>query len=206
MRKLLLLLGMFITPLTNAAQLGSGSIDIGFSTSQTPLLWGTTPVSTSVNVTFSGSTVWAVLVSDMFTVDSLGNTQSYSSGATFDALVTLLTNGQNDVLSWNVQNYAGGVSTGVLESYYLAGSPHLLNGIDFAGSSIDHIDLSITNLSTSPGSNPNGDGVWTDWKFNIAMNVYGTPPVPEPEVYAMLLAGLGFVGAMSRRRKQLPTH
>ena len=26
-------------------------------------------------------------------------------------------------------------------------------------------------------------------------------PVPEPETYAMLLAGLGLIGAMSRRRK-----
>jgi hypothetical protein len=26
------------------------------------------------------------------------------------------------------------------------------------------------------------------------------PPVPEPETYAMLLAGLGFLGVISRRR------
>jgi hypothetical protein len=26
-------------------------------------------------------------------------------------------------------------------------------------------------------------------------------PVPEPETYAMLLAGLGLIGAMRRRRK-----
>jgi len=26
-------------------------------------------------------------------------------------------------------------------------------------------------------------------------------PVPEPETYAMLLAGLGLIGAVSRRRK-----
>jgi hypothetical protein len=29
-----------------------------------------------------------------------------------------------------------------------------------------------------------------------------TTPVPEPETYAMLLAGLGMVGALARRRKQ----
>jgi len=28
-----------------------------------------------------------------------------------------------------------------------------------------------------------------------------TAPVPEPETYAMLLAGLGLVGAMVRRRR-----
>ena len=32
--------------------------------------------------------------------------------------------------------------------------------------------------------------------------VYGITPVPEPETYAMLLAGLGLVGWAARRRKQ----
>jgi hypothetical protein len=30
-----------------------------------------------------------------------------------------------------------------------------------------------------------------------------TAPVPEPETYAMLLAGLGLMGAIARRRKAL---
>ena len=29
-----------------------------------------------------------------------------------------------------------------------------------------------------------------------------TPPIPEPETYAMLLAGLGLIGFAARRRKQ----
>ena len=28
------------------------------------------------------------------------------------------------------------------------------------------------------------------------------PPIPEPEVYAMMLAGLGLVGAVARRRNR----
>ena len=32
--------------------------------------------------------------------------------------------------------------------------------------------------------------------------VVNMSPVPEPETYAMLLAGLGFLGAATRRRKQ----
>jgi len=37
------------------------------------------------------------------------------------------------------------------------------------------------------------------YKYDIS--VIGVVPVPEPETYAMLLAGLGLMGAVARRRK-----
>ena len=37
---------------------------------------------------------------------------------------------------------------------------------------------------------------------NISMTAVPVSPVPEPQTYAMLLAGLGLVGAVVRRRKQ----
>jgi hypothetical protein len=33
--------------------------------------------------------------------------------------------------------------------------------------------------------------------------IYEAAPVPEPESYAMFLAGLGLIGAMARRRRML---
>ena len=36
----------------------------------------------------------------------------------------------------------------------------------------------------------------------VASGFTATPPIPEPEVYAMMLAGLGLLGWIARRRKQ----
>lgn len=48
----------------------------------------------------------------------------------------------------------------------------------------------------SGGVQPNrGDGSWSVY-------IQGVSAVPEPETWAMLLAGLGIVGAVARRRKQ----
>ena len=41
------------------------------------------------------------------------------------------------------------------------------------------------------------------YSISVSQGVGNTAPVPEAETYAMMLAGLGLVGLMARRRKQL---
>jgi len=52
----------------------------------------------------------------------------------------------------------------------------------------------ISNAANIAKISITGDGVVID-------NLTVTTPVPEPETYAMLLAGLGLMGGMARRRK-----
>jgi hypothetical protein len=192
LHRLMLLIALVIhLPSASAALLGSGNVDYGFGDAHLPNFWWGAPVETTVTVALLGANDHAQLASEIFTVGSPSFTTTFSSGSTFDALALLLTNGQNDSLTWSMLNYWGGVSTGPMESVFFAGSPYLTNGIDFAGATIDRVDFSITNQSTSPGTDPNGDGIWTDWKFGIAMDVYGTPAVPEPTSAALVLLALG---------------
>lgn len=81
----------------------------------------------------------------------------------------------------------------------------------------DNTNTLITNLNSNPGSSANfkvGSGVFVpanDYYFAVSGTGTGsfggqyvfavtTLPVPEPASYAMLLAGLGFIGVIARRR------
>lgn len=77
----------------------------------------------------------------------------------------------------------------------------------------------ISNLNNSPGSTADlkiGSGTFTPGKYFFTVGghadgnyggqyvfaVSALPPVPEPETYAMLLAGLGLMGTIARRRSK----
>lgn len=49
--------------------------------------------------------------------------------------------------------------------------------------------------------NTNGNGAFAQERPNLNISFVGAEPVPEPAAWAMLLAGFGMVGAISRRRR-----
>ena len=65
--------------------------------------------------------------------------------------------------------------------------------------------FSLSNSSSSAAAQAavvKYSGVWA-FNANTAQLSYVTAPVPEADTYAMLLAGLGLMGAMVRRRKSV---
>jgi hypothetical protein len=78
-----------------------------------------------------------------------------------------------------VELFKGGVDTGW-------GDADIKDGFSFAGLTSGDYTLVFAGFSTGKGT--------------FGGNVYATP-VPEPETYAMMLAGLGALGFLARRRK-----
>ncbi len=48
----------------------------------------------------------------------------------------------------------------------------------------------------------NNNGIYALNTFSFLQSQGGTPPIPEPETYALMLAGLGLMGWMVRRRQR----
>lgn len=108
----------------------------------------------------------------------------------FIFLTDALTNGFDDLIGYSTRSFFFGASGGVgmNESALFLGSPGLINGFDFTGGAIDHIDFFVKNLVSSPGVDPNGDGIWTDYSAEVRIVVYDT--VPEPAILMLFIPAL----------------
>jgi hypothetical protein len=119
-------------------------------------------------------------------------------------------------------------------TFSVAGEPHYLDAIisSIAGSAATGLDITGLGLYTSVGAlvtagTMSSTGVMDVWSISsdglavgdyylqvsgsLVSNTSGSfggaimlVPVPEPETYGMLLAGLGVLGFLARRRKELP--
>ncbi len=74
--------------------------------------------------------------------------------------------------------------------------------LTFTSSLVEVFVNDVKELSISGSFNDGAFGFYNYSQSNVLYAGLDVSPVPEPETYAMLLAGLGLIGFVARRRKQ----
>ena len=118
---------------------------------------------------FDGLKVTPSDVGRTFTVNA-------ATDSDFNQFANFLTDGNSDA----IQLKMGSGTLGSAGST-LGASGNLFGGKpDLAGNQINSISMRINSFNLdSPGTDPNGDGVWTDEAFNITLIVEGEPLSPN---------------------------
>ena len=116
-----------------------------------------------------------------------------SSGATFNAIVFGWWGINASDFTATINDVPLTFSYGTITVPYLQSYPYLsLSATGVTGS--DSYSLHVTG-SLMAGA--------TGASYNIGLNSVAVAPVPEPETFAMLLAGLGLIGVVALRRKSI---
>jgi len=141
---------------------------------------GTFPAGDFFKIVFDGTT----LFSESFANATPSQIQSYvpPSGVEFARRVDLGFSGP------------GGFYTD--SAYDLGADPRFAN-FAHSGSS-----AKIEFFVFGPGNQDLSDESWAMDNLRVSVTTNGVAPVPEPQTYAMLLAGLGLLGFVARRRRQ----
>jgi len=113
-----------------------------------------------------------------------------SDGAEFERAAEHLTDG---VESWVLLGFTSqylSAQGAVDETQLFSNDPLGTGGVDLAGFRIDRIGYRLDQLLIeSPGSDPNGDGNWTDMTVRATLLVEGEA-VPEPGAAALAAIGV----------------
>jgi len=124
--------------------------------------------------------------------DSINFTLSPGSGLTSVAVSNNLP-GSFLITNGNVDLWMNAATTTLVGTYAFSGTtgstPHI-----FAALSAGDYTYKISGIAGSPVENISRG------LYSITSSLNPVSPVPEPEIYAMLAAGLGLMGFISRRR------
>lgn len=163
------------------------------------------------NVT-AGQTQWGVIAGDSksnATSDTPIRYMSTSAAASVDALTVTQTNiigmSAANALFGGLNSDADGVTTSTSSLAYVARNGSGLGGnLNWQNNGVAAAAAVGTDLNFFMFSLP--EGVVTKeqfagvWSFDGEKLSYTVAAIPEPETYAMLLAGLGLLGVAARRR------
>jgi hypothetical protein len=179
------------------ATLGSSAV---MAQTTTPVMVGNTPqvLDLTTGSGFFGDTFGVnnngAMFSDRFTF-SVNST----SGMDFDAIISSISHTADtglDVTGLSLYRAAGGDGSGT--------GTLVTSGTSLQSGNIDVWTLSTDNLTMGNYYVLVSGNIVSDASasFGGAVMMSPTAPVPEPETYGMMIAGLGVLGFLARRRKQ----
>ncbi len=130
----------------------------------------------------------------------IDDTVSAANEPDFSEFVALLTDGINQgivVMQWTGSGPGAGGGGG--EELFDLEFHVPRFGADLTGYNIDHITQILTVDAQSPGSDPFGEGIWTDWSVVGEYQFFGSV-IPEPATLTFLATGASLLKRTRRRR------
>lgn len=168
------------------------------------------PVLMSLTFSDNGNSLvdWSVSQTGLGSITML-DTKGLRGG--LSPLISLKTTPSGEVDSWYVSVYTPSPICETCYSESALSYKGMIDGQPLYPYSIESWDLALTrdgiggsNAVTYLASKQNDPGTWTSSGTLPSLNYHQTfilQQIPEPETYAMLLAGLGLFGFIAHRRK-----